>query len=127
MPNWCENIIKITGEESKMKALVEKFKELETNDQPVMGFLLGTEDRPADFDQGGWYGYQIKKFGTKWDFRYNEDLDMEQCDTNIIYFRILTAWSPPCEFLKSLCEKYGVKAKIHYHEPGMGFAGTEEF
>lgn len=126
MPNWCENQIRITGDADKMKVLVDKFKELETNDEPVMGFLLGKEDRPADYDDGGWYEYNINKFGTKWDFKYNDDANIDVSDS-CIEISVMTAWSPPCDFLRSLCAKYSVHARIHYDEPGMGFSGTEEF
>lgn len=125
MPNWCENQIRITGDADKMKVLVDKFKELETNDEPIMGFLLGKDDRPANYDEGGWYDYNINKFGTKWDFKY-DDAEISVSD-NQIRIEVLTAWAPPCEFLRTLCAMYSVHARIHYDEPGMDFCGTEEF
>jgi hypothetical protein len=126
MPNWCENQIKIYGEPDKMKVLADKFKELETNKEPVMEFLLGTEDRPADYDKGGWYDYNCNKFGTKWDFLYDDNVIISLSEHQI-NIDVMTAWAPPSQFLLSLCAKYGVHARIHYDEPGMGFSGTEEF
>lgn len=125
MPNWCENNIRIYGDSDKMQILVDKFKELETNGEELMAFLLGKEDRPADYDNGGWYDYNINKFGTKWDFKYDDaEISVSKYQIEI---RVLTAWAPPSEFLHSLCAMYGVHARIHYDEPGMGFTGTEEF
>jgi hypothetical protein len=125
MPNWCENNIRIYGEPDKMKVLVDKFKELETNDEGIMGFLLGKEDRPANYDDGGWYDYNCNKFGTKWDFKY-DDAEVSVSEYQI-EISVLTAWAPPSAFLQALCAMYSVHARIHYDEPGMGFTGTEEF
>ena len=125
MPNWCENKIKITGDPDKLKVLVDKFRELETNNEPVMGFLLGKEDRPDNYDDGGWYEYNCNKFGSKWDFKYGEAL-IDVSDSQI-EINILTAWAPPCEFLRSLCAMYRVHARIHYDEPGADLCGTEKF
>ncbi len=126
MPNWCNNQIRITGDADNMKVLVDKFKELETNKEGIMGFLLGTEDRPADYDNGGWYEYNCNKFGTKWDFKY-DDVDDINVSDRCIDIVVMTAWSPPSPFLQALCAKYSVHARIHYDEPGMGFADTENF
>jgi hypothetical protein len=126
MPNWCENQIKITGSPEKMKVLIDKFKELETNKEPIMEYLLGKDDRPANYDEGGWYDYNCNKFGTKWDFLYDDDISVSVMDTQID-IDVMTAWAPPSNFLQLLCVIYGVNARIHYDEPGMGFSGTEVF
>jgi hypothetical protein len=126
MPNWCNNQIKITGDLDKMKMLVDKFKELETNNESIMGFLLGKEDRPADYAEQGWYEYNCNKFGTKWDFKYSDTNDINVSDSQIS-IDVMTPWAPPCEFLRSLCAMYSVHARIHYDEPGMDLCGTEKF
>ena len=126
MPNWCNNRISITGDADKMAILVEKFKELETNDEEVMGFLLGKDDRPANYEEGGWYDYNNNKFGTKWDFKLC-DINDYSITPDQVTLDVDTAWAPPSQFLETLCDLYGVYATISYFEPGMDFAGQEEY
>jgi hypothetical protein len=52
------------------------------------------------------------------DIRHN----MKECD----YFNCDTAWSPCTEFVRKVCEKYGVNGRIEYSEPGCDFAGIVE-
>jgi hypothetical protein len=91
--------------------------------------LLELDDKPANYEteafNGGWYEYNCEKFGTKWDFGC-DDTEFQIGD-RYIYFDILTAWAPPCNFLSNLCIKYGVTAKILYFEPGMDFSGNAEY
>lgn len=125
MPNWCNNRITITGDANKMKVLVEKFKELETNDKEAMAFLLGNDDRPADYDKGGWYDYNCRKFGVKWDFKLSQANEVCITDEEVI-IDVDTAWAAPTQFVESLCKLYGVTAKMAYFEPGMDFSGVVE-
>jgi hypothetical protein len=109
-----------------MKNLVAKLREIENEPNAfVMEHLLGKEDRPADYDDGGWYDYNCNKFGTKWDVAIKMlnsiDITDEQIEIDCD-----TAWSPPGNFLKSLCKMYGVKVTIDYFEPGNNFSGHTE-
>lgn len=134
MPNWCENTITIKGDKEKMKPIVDVLRELEaketkdlTADIFVMESLLGTDDRPENYDSGGWYDYNVKKFGTKWDFKLIRDGGDYEIHDERITLSVLTAWSPPQQFLITLCEKYDVQATINYAEPGMDFTGSAEY
>lgn len=127
MPNWCNNKITITGDEDKMKILVAKFREIENDDEAfVMEHLLGKDDRPADYEDGGWYDYNCQKFGTKWDFPIKR-INALTLDDDLIEIDIDTAWAPPEKFLETLTTMYGVSATILYFEPGMDFSGKTVF
>jgi hypothetical protein len=108
-----------------MKALVAKFRELETYDDSVMGFLLGNDDKPANYDEGGWHDYNCRKFGVKWDFQLSQANEVCITDEEII-IDVDTAWSAPTIFVESLCKLYGVTANMKYFEPGMDFSGIVE-
>lgn len=131
MPNWCENQITISGDKDKMKPIVDVLQQLEAKEKEnenaealVMESLLGTEDRPKNYEEGGWYDYNVKKFGTKWDFQLERDANHFEITDDSIFIDVMTAWSPPQAFLQALCEKYGVNASINFAEPGMDFAGS---
>lgn len=134
MPNWCENYITITGDKEKMKPIVDILRELEAKENKnkdaetlVMQSLLGTDDHPDNYEAGGWYDYNIKKFGTKWDFQLIRDCGGFEILDDSVTFDVMTAWSPPEAFLKALCEKYDVEASINFAECGMDFGGSSEF
>jgi len=129
MPNWCDNQIIIRGDKKKMKPIVEIFKEFQKESGEkllVMKSLLGIADRPKDYDEGGWWDYNINKYGTKWDFSV-ENFFYLYVEDEEISFGNQTAWSPPENFLMHLCKKYDVQAEITFSEPGNNFAGETKF
>lgn len=125
MPNWCNNQIKILGSKENMKPIVEKLRAIEDTKEFVMATLLGTDDRPDNYEKEGWYNYNTSKFGTKWDFTIN-DIPHFIAEDNLVEIDTDTAWSPPIEFLENLCSKYNVSATIIFSEPGCDFAGKIE-
>ena len=131
MPNWCSNTIVITPvatfAEVDFDVLKKKFDELLVSHEPVMEMLLGKEDRPADYDDGGWYDYNVNKFGTKWDFNLDEGEGDFEIEDECITLRLDTAWAPPLQFLETLSIMYKVRAEIRYAEPGGDFAGKMIF
>ena len=136
MPNWCDNEVSIFGDAEQMKELVTLVKELakksenrDATDNTRIHFmeeLIGIDDKPDNYEEGGWYEYNIERFGTKWDFDIADCYGFHISDTQI-FFGIGTAWLPIDKFLDKLCKKYGVKASVIYAEPGCGFAGITTF
>ena len=130
MPNWCNNYIKINGDESMIGTLTAVLQGLKTSDDEkqnsVFQSLIGI---PPHMSEGqykkDWYDTNIEWFGTKWDISYSED--MFNFDKNEISFSCETAWSPPIQFLINLCKMYKVNAYLFYSEGGVGFAGQTEF
>jgi len=123
MPNWCNNNIVITGSKENMKPLVKKFRELEDTKENVMETIIGTPDKPKNYDGGGWYNYNCERFGCKWDFPA-DDIPTLSIEDERIEFDCMTAWAPPNAFLENLCKMYKVEAVMKYAEPGMDFAGV---
>lgn len=58
--------------------------------------------------------------GTKWDVN-------EPCVSifeDSVLYQFDTAWSPPVEFLKNICEKYPLlRFNLSYSEPGAAYEG----
>lgn len=131
MPNWCNNSIKIYGDEGTIRTLAAVLKSLKSADESednnnVFRALIGIPPHMSEGDyKEKWYDTNIEWFGTKWDISYSEDLFTFSKDE--INFSCETAWSPPIPFLQNLCEMYKVNAYLFYSEGGVGFAGQTEF
>jgi hypothetical protein len=130
MPNWCQNYIKISGEESTIRTLTAVIKSLKTSDEEesndVFKALIGLPPHMTDGDyKEKWYDTNIEWFGTKWDISYEEH--SFTFDKDEITLSCETAWSPPIPFLQNLCEMYKVNAYLFYSEGGVGFAGETTF
>ena len=131
MPNWCNNNIKIYGDEGTIRTLTAVLKSLKSADESednnnVFRALIGIPQHMSEGDyKEKWYDTNIEWFGTKWDISYSEDLFTFSKDE--INFHCETAWSPPIPFLQNLCEMYKVNAYLFYSEGGVGFAGETTF
>jgi len=131
MPNWCNNYIKISGDESTIRTLTSVIKSLKSSDDDgpsddVFKSLIGLPPHMSDGDyKEKWYDTNIEWFGTKWDISYEEHSFTFSKDE--ITLSCETAWSPPIPFLQNLCEMYKVNAYLFYSEGGVGFAGETTF
>jgi|688.fasta_scaffold11563_6 hypothetical protein len=131
MPNWCNNYIKISGDESTIRTLTSVIKSLKSSDDngpsdDVFKSLIGLPQHMSDGDyKEKWYDTNIEWFGTKWDISYEEHMFTFNKDE--ITLSCETAWSPPIPFLENLCKMYKVNAYLFYSEGGVGFAGESTF
>ena len=150
MPNWCQNILEITGEEADLEAFASKAEDskfsLETYypmpEEP--GEHLDTE-KPHWTDilsMGGempdWYNWRIKNWGTKWDiseeggtFFSSEETELPVSSGTMtieegrISISFLTAWSPPEEGILNISKAYpSIAFALRYAEAGNNFAGS---
>ena len=131
MPNWCNNYIKISGDEGTIRTLTSVIKSLKSSDDngpsdDVFKSLIGLPQHMSDGDyKEKWYDTNIEWFGTKWDISYEEHMFTFSKDE--ITLSCETAWSPPIPFLENLCKMYKVNAYLFYSEGGVGFAGESTF
>jgi hypothetical protein len=112
MPNWCQNVVTITCDESKKEELAALLRSIEEEK-----FCEHVKPLPG----GEWnYGWAVANWGTKWDIVECEVLQDE--DTEIIVF-FQSAWSPPLPIYEQLvADGFGVDAS--YEERGCGFCGV---
>ena len=71
----------------------------------------------------GWYNYNLKTLGTKWDIQINE-FEPNCCIGEQIFvtFSFLTAWCPPDAWLKTLIKEYpNLTFDLGAFEPGNAF------
>lgn len=140
MPNWCQNILKISGPEEAMKA-----------------FLKIAEDRkfcfetyyPYETPDGEWdYGWCVRHWGTKWDVSEHgstfmigaEGAEMPPSSTYMMTnlrakkvedepyletsIRFLTAWTPPSSGIQTIgVRNPALDFELIYFEAGHEYAG----
>lgn len=129
MPNWCNNYIQISGEESNMKPIYDLFNnqvpEVETL---VMSTLVPENEEFEEIKNSGHFllSPYVTYYGTKWDFNVSE-CDINNITPTSIDFSVATAWSPPEPFCKKLSEIYGVDVLITFSEGGCDFAGRSQY
>jgi hypothetical protein len=83
--------------------------------------ILAARKLKYGFDNG--YDWIIANWGTKW-----VDSD-DVCEDNgdYITYSFTSAWAPPVEFLKNICEDYPLlDFNLNYEEPGCAFEGDLE-
>lgn len=148
MPNWCSNVLQVTGPLRDVRKFIvqNRYKEktkgplsfdrsipmpehFKNKDAPVRKPGETTEEsmRRSHLEWAGklpasdWHSWRICHWGTKWDA---EEADISRIPGGVQY-TFLTAWSPPVEWVEETSSKYPtLKFKIDYEEPGCDFAGT---
>ena len=132
MPNWCNNYIQISGEESNMKPIYDFFQDAvnDTSDEDrwVMSTLVPENEEFEKIKASGEYllSPYVEYYGTKWDFIAKECCG-EDFEPTLITISPSTAWSPPEPFCQKLSEKYGVDVEITFFEGGCDFAGKASY
>lgn len=130
MPNWCNNIILISGEESNMKPIYDFFVEADktpNEDHWVMSTFIPEDEDFEQIKESGDFilSPYVTFYGCKWDFQVNE------CNSDytptLITLNPSTAWSPPVGFCERLSKKYGVNVSVEYYESGNDMAGRFEY
>lgn len=148
MPNWCENIISITGSEADINKFWEenqKFsfsKYVKNKDKKYRQEVWNNMSR---IDKGNWtfetwwyniaipdsldgYHWNQNNFGTKWEVDYNSDsFKMVKKSKTRIMMYFDTAWSPSEPVTLAMAMKYpNLKFNHKYYEMGCEFKGTLE-
>lgn len=149
MPNWCHNILKITGDEDRLDQFDEAFHGFEVQwdnkfANPVssekfyslnalypipsevlaIGYSLQNVEslgKPASNSCVDGYNWCIDHWGTKWDL---DTVDVENNgDERIYYFE--TAWLPILPWTQKVALDWpDLTFELRYSEPGMCFAGV---
>lgn len=136
MPNWCMNILYITGAESDVARFLENNKGeracygstdgQKQSEKRVYPFLFHSHvPVPQKILDRGYtdagYHWQIKNWGTMWDLDEDVDIINSGQEAQITFE---TAWAPPDEWLEKVAPMYPeLKFRLTYFEPGMVFAG----
>jgi hypothetical protein len=119
-----EDIERITREYEMKIRVAKEIEEHSTNNSGCFRALIGIPDGMTEAEyKDKWYDTNINYYGTKW------DIDLEEWewdfDEDSVHVNFESAWSPPCNFLRHLVEKYeGITfGEIEYEEQGCDFYG----
>lgn len=111
MPNWAENILKISGDPERINALREFISSTDKDgNKRVFDFnkviptpeelLLTTSPNAINaqemidkYGHADWYDFHVNRWGTKWNANKVEFEDTG--DAKLLEMRFSTAWSPP--------------------------------
>jgi len=151
MPNWCNNNLRITGDEKLIvefaKVVIVQDEDAETSlrivnhypcpkelSETVSGWAGDTDvqaEREKQYESNlekygykDWYDWSLANWGTKWG----------DCETQLVHhfpteilYAFDTAWGPPIELIEKLSAKYPTLTfTIVYEELGMGFMGVQQ-
>jgi hypothetical protein len=154
MPNWCQNIMEVEGDEEHLKQFIEKADDgkftLEAyfpmpenpedhldDGPPHWTDLLREKGRASSMPD--WYEWRVKYWGTKWDVKEeggtflmkdkNEPAPISSTtmtiDNGKFAVSYMTAWGPPAEGIREISKRNPtLMFKLIYAEFGHGSAGT---
>lgn len=135
MPNWCTNVLTVSGPASDLSAARSKFAapyaqpgSEEMNTGPLLLWNLAnpcpTPEDVARYDQD-WFDMHLEAWGTKWDVDSSLQVDPE---TGNLIYSFASAWSPPIGAVISASADWPTLTfEIDYDEPGSDFSGLEVY
>ena len=132
MPNWNYNRVTISGRESDTCSLMEKAKVDKEKDTFSMDNFYPTPKDDNGEPFGGWYGWRVENWGTKWDINQNSfsitDTGYYSVDRCYVEMAYDTAWGPNLEFWEKIAEdNKDLTISITYCEEGNNFCGMKEW
>ena len=151
MPNWCNNKVKVFGDNSEQLARVAEifkdeksvfnniiqspdwrrlpnekgeFSKLEQHKNPKTGEVMWeTYNFPDGKNDDRWFHWNNTNWGTKWDITA-DSVEIELEDSEMLEVSFDTAWSPPEPICRRLREMFPDSSfSWFYDEPGMELAG----
>lgn len=121
-PNWCSNILKISGPKDQIAVFKEIMKEYRAIDSVKDNINeLSLEAFYPTPDKNDWYEWRCTHWGTKWDVT---DVSVDEASDTLIIYDFQSAWSPPAAAIRHISGQFP-KLQFHlsYEEPGMCFEG----
>ena len=157
MPNWCDNTLRVKGPAEDINKFqmacrnkdgdLPEHTELslqrlwpcppsilhnkpDMKDIPFEQKVLYMRPRvevPPEYDD--WYTWRVRNWGTKWDVKASiRRVDSFKNGNMEIIYDFDSAWSPPCEAFKKICEDWPTLTfKLKYIGEGNEFRGIDIF
>ena len=151
MPNWCNNLLLLSGSPAALADFQEKFESRavivdpheparlpvkagllsafvptppELITQPAIAPSTGSSNEHLIAQHGAsdWYEWRNKNWGTKWDVMEDGVCFDEEDDCLFASFE--SAWAPPIAGIITISELFpDVQFDLRYEEPGCDFEG----
>lgn len=144
MPNWCDNILTLSGSaedllhfatritfDGRHYQIIRSLYPMPAEIAEAEDHRLSPEDRArlkAQYGASDWYGWALDHWGSKW----------ADCDTQLtshahisdgvldgrLEFRFQSAWSPPDAAIRQIATLFpNLSFVLEFGETGMGFRG----
>jgi hypothetical protein len=120
MPNWCENILIVTGSNEELLRFKEEAKAKDDNKSDLTLGSLYPIPRVKIKGYLGIYAWCNEHWGTKWDI---QGTLVSETATQLKY-HFESAWDAPIHWLEKVAHDFPLlRFELQYDEPGGGFAG----
>jgi hypothetical protein len=124
MPNWCENTVKVYGEQEELNKFCASFNVLK-NETPLTVLIpYPTKfDGPFGYNNEG-YNWCVANWGSKW---HETDFFLKRFDF-YVELNFVSAWEPPLVGYLSISNMFPeLIFSCVYDEPGLCFMGASVF
>lgn len=129
MPNWCQNTVTITANNTEQKSILSKVAKAAAERKQIFSIFrpmplevyrgdLGREEREKYGALNG-YDWSMANWGVKLDAEATVDL----FDGESLSLSFETAWTAPIALYEYLSQ-LGFSVDADYYEPGLMFAGV---
>lgn len=137
MPNWCDNVVVVTGDADSLDKFVQAAQSPVDNTDLSLEMLHPmpdsvTKGEPITLANGAVvqtmsdaeYRWCVDNWGTKWDVEATIGRKSDEC----VEYYFASAWAPPVEAFRKIAKDYPtLDFTMKYAEPGMAFAGATHF
>jgi hypothetical protein len=118
MPNWCENVVTITGNLDNLTRFKNTMNTPDEEGKVVEFSFYQTIPRPKIEDKY-WYNWNWENWGCKWDVGDSEI----KWGENEVTICFETPWDPPGPWAKTVARLFDLKIVIEFEDPGWPFTG----
>jgi len=142
LPNWCENDIRVDGDEEEIQRFIDfvgndefgfSFQKINPMPEELLKISCPPQKEQEEeskklaekYGHGNWYDWALENWGCKWDIdpdtlSINTDGGGGEC----VEYSFWTPWSPPLGIYKTLKLRFPtLDISWFYHEPGCKIAG----
>lgn len=140
MPNWCNNILVVKGNNEELKTLMNEIKSEKTfiDFNKIIPCKIPKEIKEKwnnensdvkkrfdnDFERYVFNEYEYKWNITNWGTKWEAEVEAPTINDEEMVYGFSTAWSPPLPIIEKLITKYPLlDFSLEYEEWGECFAG----
>jgi hypothetical protein len=140
MPNWCHNILTVSGNVEEVDKFISENQGRLDEGEFLLFSKAVPEPKYEGYEDGSnrqtekglptWYDWRVDNWGTKWEPNIGQDAEIESLNGNgqqikVATYKFDTAWGPAEAWFSKVIEQYKeVKFCLVYGEPGCDFGGS---
>lgn len=144
MPNWCDNRLRIIGEDSVVQSFIDGAITNEAHGEVIsilhryLPFPPALMGKPIEVPNGGeisvftdrGYNWCLANWGCKWGDTgtiITQDRILEEVGLRMVEMYFTTPWGPPVDGFIQISKTFPeLTFNLAFHEDGMGFCGGSQ-